>query len=203
MGPGRTDESLIENWTWQTVRMLCGIYCTSRYTSITNVMYDGQSNHISIKTHTQTFWHNDVKNAVIIQTSKIDWRNQSMPFINSLTYLVQNRFYICHCLIFIEKAHYKGMNLKQLPWCWYQLVHGPNQIPVPSGWAKLDNDFCLHICPVHYLSYDRPLKLAAFIWLSPILLSSFFEKWYIRIFHWFSIYIQIKSYSMVVLVRYD
>ena len=78
MDPQRTDESISENETWQTVRMLCGVYCTSRYTSITNVMYGGHSNSISIKTHTQTVWHN----AVIIQTSKLDWNNQQSAHAN-------------------------------------------------------------------------------------------------------------------------
>ena len=45
----------------------------------------------------------------------------------------------------------------------YQLVPGPEQISVPSGWTKLGNVFHVHICPVYYLSHDRPLDLAAFM----------------------------------------
>ena len=52
------------------------------------------------------------------------------------------------------------------------LVHGPEQLSVPSGRAKLGNVFYVHICPVHYLSHDRPLKLTAFIWLASIFCTS-------------------------------
>ena len=53
----------------------------------------------------------------------------------------------------------------------------PNfHISVPSGWAKLCNAFDVHICPMHYLSHDSPLNLAAFMWLSPIFIVWLFEK---------------------------
>ena len=54
------------------------------------------------------------------------------------------------------------------------IVHGPQQMSVPSGWAKLGNVFFYtHICPVYYLSHDRPLKLAVFMRLSSIFKNSF------------------------------
>ena len=53
----------------------------------------------------------------------------------------------------------------------------PNfHISVPSGWAKLGNVFHVHVCPMHHISHDRPLNLAALMWLSPILIVLLFEK---------------------------
>ena len=49
--------------------------------------------------------------------------------------------------------------------------------PAPFfGKSPLGNDFHVHICPIHYLSHDRPLNLTAFMWLSPILIVLLFEK---------------------------
>ena len=73
------------------------------------------------------------------------------------------------------------------------LVHGPEQISVPSGWAKHGNVLHVHICPVHYLSHDRPLNLAAFMWLSPILIISLSKIKHICVFQLLSKYIQIKA----------
>ena len=49
-------------------------------------------------------------------------------------------------------------------------------ISVPSGWAKLGNVFHVRICPTHYLSHDRPLNSAAFVWLSPISIILLFKN---------------------------
>ena len=74
------------------------------------------------------------------------------------------------------------------------LVHGPEQISVPSGWAKLiGNVFRVHICPVHYLSHDRPLNSAAFTWLSPMLIILSSKNNILVFFQWISNYVQFKA----------
>ena len=83
------------------------------------------------------------------------------------------------------------------------LVHGPEQISVPSGWAKLGNVFRVHICPVHYLSHDRPLNSAAFMWLSPMLIISFPKNNIFVFFNEFQIIFKLKLSSLTVLIEYN
>ena len=83
------------------------------------------------------------------------------------------------------------------------LVHGPEQILVPSGWAKLGNVFRVHICPVHYLSHDRPLNSAAFMWLSPMLIILFPKNSIFVFFNDFQIIFKLKRSSMIVLIKYN
>ena len=83
------------------------------------------------------------------------------------------------------------------------LVHGPEQISVPSGWAKLGNIFYVHICPVHYLSHDRPLKLAAFMWLSSIFNILFSKNSIFVFFDDFQIIFKSRPSSMTVLNKYN
>ena len=84
-----------------------------------------------------------------------------------------------------------------------QVVHGPEQISVPSGWAKLGNVFYVHICPVYYLSHDRPLKLAAFMWLSSIFNISFSKNSILVFFDDFQIIFKSVPSSMAVLIKYN
>ena len=84
-----------------------------------------------------------------------------------------------------------------------QLVHGPEQILVPSGWAKLGNVFRVHICPVHYSSHDRPLNLAAFMWLSPMLIILYPKNNIFVFFNDFQIKLKLKPSSMIVLIKYN
>ena len=84
-----------------------------------------------------------------------------------------------------------------------RLVHGPEQISVPSGWAKLGNVFYAHICPVHYLSHDRPLNLAAFMWLSSIFNILFSKNSIFVFFDDFQIIFKLRPSSMTVLVKYN
>ena len=78
----------------------------------------------------------------------------------------------------------------------------PNfHISVPSGWAKLDNVFHVRICPMHYLSHDRALNSAAFMWLSPISIILLFK---INIFLFvsdFQLISKINLFSMIVLMK--
>ena len=83
------------------------------------------------------------------------------------------------------------------------VVHGPEQILVPSGWAKLGNVFRVHICPVHYLSHDRLLNSAAFMWLSPMLIILFLKNNIFVFFNEFQIVFKLKPSSMPVLVEYN
>ena len=78
------------------------------------------------------------------------------------------------------------------------LVHGPEQISVPSGWAKLGDVFHVHICPVHYLSHGRPLNLAAFMWLSAILIILFSKNNIFLFFNDFQIILKLHSFTIVV-----
>ena len=84
-----------------------------------------------------------------------------------------------------------------------KLVHGPEQISVPSGWAKLGNVFRVHICPMHYLSHDRPLNSAAFMWLSPMFIIVFPKNNIFGFFNEFQITFKLKPSSMNVLVEYN
>ena len=84
-----------------------------------------------------------------------------------------------------------------------QVVHGPEQISVPSGWAKLGNVFYVHICPVRYLSHDRPLKLAAFMWLSSIFKILFSKNSIFVFFDDFQIIFKLRPSSMTVLIKYN
>ena len=83
------------------------------------------------------------------------------------------------------------------------IVHGPEQISVPSGWAKLGNGFYVYICPVHYLSHDRPLKLAAFMWLSSIFNILFSKNSIFVFFDDFQIIFKLRPSSMTVLIKYN
>ena len=83
------------------------------------------------------------------------------------------------------------------------IVHGPEQISVPSGWAKLGNVFREHICPVHYLSHDRPLNSAAFMWLLPMLIILFPKNNIFVFFNKFQMIFKLKPSSMTVLIEYN
>ena len=83
------------------------------------------------------------------------------------------------------------------------LVHGPEQISVPSSWAKLGCVFHVQICPVHYLSHDRPLNLAAFIWLSPFFIILNSKNNIFVFFNDFQIIFKLKPFSMTVLIKYN
>ena len=85
----------------------------------------------------------------------------------------------------------------------HSIVHGPEQILVPSGWAKLGNVFRVHTCPVHYLSHDRPLNSAAFMWLSPMLIILFPKNNIFVFFNDFQIIFKLKPSSMIVLIKYN
>ena len=82
------------------------------------------------------------------------------------------------------------------------IVHGPEQISVPSGWAKL-NIFRVHICQVRYLSHDRPLNSAAFMWLSPMMIILFLKNNIFVFFNKFQIIFRLKPSSMTVLIEYN
>ena len=78
----------------------------------------------------------------------------------------------------------------------------PNfHISVPSGWAKLGNVFHECICPVHYLSHDKPLNSAAFIWLSPISIILLFKNNIFLFVNDFQLISQINLSSMIVLMK--
>ena len=83
------------------------------------------------------------------------------------------------------------------------LVHGPEQISVPPGWAKLGSVFRVHICLMHYLSHDRPLNSAAFMWLSPMLIILFPKNNILIFFNEFQIIFKLKPSSMIVLIEYN
>ena len=94
--------------------------------------------------------------------------------------------------------------MKEVAWLILCLkVNGPEHISVPSGWAKLGNVFHAHICPVHYLSHDIPLNLAAFMWLSPILIILFSKNNKFVFFNGFHIIFKLKLSSMTVLMKYN
>ena len=78
----------------------------------------------------------------------------------------------------------------------------PNfHISVPSGWAKLGNVFHVRICPMHYLSHDRPLNSAAFMWLSPISIILLFKNNIFLFVSDFQLISKINLSSMVVLMK--
>ena len=78
----------------------------------------------------------------------------------------------------------------------------PNfHISVPSGWAKLGNVFHVRICPMHYLSHDRPLNSAAFTWLSPISIILFFKNNIFLFVSDFQLISKINLSSMIVLMK--
>ena len=78
----------------------------------------------------------------------------------------------------------------------------PNfHISVPSGWAKLGNVFHVRICPMHYLSHDRPLNSAAFTWLSPISIISLFKNNIFLFVSDFQLISKINLSSMIVLMK--
>ena len=83
------------------------------------------------------------------------------------------------------------------------LVHGPEQISVPSGWAKLGNVFYVHICPLHYLSHNKPVKLAAFMWPSSIFNILFSKNSIFVFFDDFQIIFKLRPSSMTVLIKYN
>ena len=87
-------------------------------------------------------------------------------------------------------------------WIGY-IVHGPEQISVPSGWAKLGNVFHVHICPMRYLSHDWPLNSAAFMWLSPMLIILFLKNNIFVFFNKFEIIFKLKPSSMNLLIEYN
>ena len=87
---------------------------------------------------------------------------------------------------------------------WKQISHSsPEQISVPSGWAKLGNVFHVHICPMHCLNRDRSLNLAAFMWLSPFLIISFSKNNIFVFFNDFQIIFKLKPSSMTVFNKYN
>ena len=67
--------------------------------------------------------------------------------------------------------------------------------------AKLGNVFHVYICPVHYLSHDRPLSLAALMWLSPMLFILFPENKIFVFFNELQIIFKLKPSSMTVLIE--
>ena len=78
----------------------------------------------------------------------------------------------------------------------------PNfHISVPSGWAKLGNVFHVRIRPMHYLSHDRPLNSAAFMWLSPISIILLFENNIFLFVSDFQSISKINLSSMIVLMK--
>ena len=78
----------------------------------------------------------------------------------------------------------------------------PNfHISVPSGWAKLGNVFHVRICPVDYLSYDRPLNSAAFMWLSPISINLLLKNNMFLFACDFQLISKINLSSMIVLMK--
>ena len=78
----------------------------------------------------------------------------------------------------------------------------PNfHISVPSGWAKLGNVFHVRICPMHYLSHDRPLNSAAFTWLSPISIILLFKNNIFLFVSDFQLISKINLSSMIVLMK--
>ena len=82
------------------------------------------------------------------------------------------------------------------------MVQDPNfHISVSSGWAKLGNIFHVRICPLHYLSHDRSLNLAAFMWLSPILIILLFENNIFLFVSDFQSISKINLSSMIVLMK--
>ena len=83
----------------------------------------------------------------------------------------------------------------------HYVVHGPEQISVPSGCAKLGNVFHVHICPVHHSSHDRPLNSTAFMRLSPILIILFPKNNIFVFFNEFQIVFKLKPSKMTVLIE--
>ena len=80
--------------------------------------------------------------------------------------------------------------------------HDPNfHISVPSGWAKLGNDFHVHICPMHYQSHDRLLNSTAFMWLSSFWLFYFEKNNIFQLFSDFQLISKIKLSSMIILMK--
>ena len=78
----------------------------------------------------------------------------------------------------------------------------PNfHISVPSGWAKLGNVFHVRICPMHYLSHDRPLNSAAFTWLSPISIILLFRNIIFLFVSDFQLISKTNICSMIVLMK--
>ena len=84
----------------------------------------------------------------------------------------------------------------------YSMGQDPNfHISVPSGWAKLGNVFHVRICPMHYLSHDRPLNSAAFMWLSPISIILLFKNNIFLFVSDFQLISKINLSSMIVLMK--
>ena len=71
------------------------------------------------------------------------------------------------------------------------------------GGQNLVMFFYVHICPVHYLSHDRPLKLAAFMWLSSIFNILFSKNSIFVFFDDFHIIFKLRPSSMTVLIKYN
>ena len=71
------------------------------------------------------------------------------------------------------------------------------------GGQNLVMFFYVHICPVHYLSHDRPLKWAAFMWLSSIFNILFSKKSIFVFFDDFQIIFKLRPSSMTVLIKYN
>ena len=71
------------------------------------------------------------------------------------------------------------------------------------GGQNLVMFFYVHICPMHYLSHDRPLKLAAFMWLSSIFNVLFSKNSIFVFFDDFRIIFKFRPSSMTVLIEYN
>ena len=123
----------------------------------------------------------------------------------SLFMLVQVAFLIFFSIAFFAPYSQSGWFVIAECGCVSEpvIVHGPEQISVPSGWAKLGNIFYVHICPVHYLSHDRPMKLAAFMWLSSIFNILFSKNSIFVFFDDFQILFKSRPSSMTVLNKYN
>ena len=122
----------------------------------------------------------------------LPWPNQKGGSCSQLNICLPSKFWILH--IFFATFCYSHL----LPIITI-LVHGPEQISVPSGgWAKFGDVFHAHICSVHYSSYDKPLHLAAFMWLSPILIILFSKNYMFLFFNDFKELLNPSSMSVLI-----
>ena len=71
------------------------------------------------------------------------------------------------------------------------------------GGKNLAMFFYVHICPVHYLSHDRLLNLAASMWLSSIFNILFSKNSIFVFFDDFQNIFKLRPSSMTVLVKYN
>ena len=95
----------------------------------------------------------------------------------------------------------------------FDIITRTNTFIPSSPWARADIGtiwvgktwlfFYVHICPVHYLSHDRSLKLAAFMWLSSIFNISFSKNSIFVFFDDFQIIFKLRPSSMTVPIKYN